>query len=59
MLVSEDKEDKDFAVPQILKSVERISLETGARKNQVLNIAATSLMDLINCNGGKEPVFSC
>ena len=51
MLCSEDKEERDFSVTQILKICEKImfgDMKPRARKNPVLNIAETSLMDLID-----------
>ena len=62
MLCSEDKEERDFSVTQILKIRGKNmfgDMKPRARKKPVLDIAATTLIDLIDWNGAKEPVLSC
>ena len=62
MLCSEDKEERQFAVQQVLKIRGRNQLgdlRPRSRKHPVLNTEATTLKEMINWKGSKEPVLTC
>jgi hypothetical protein len=62
MLCSGSREEREFAVATILKIRGRSkegNMRPRARKHPELNTAATSLQELINWKGAKEPVLSC
>ena len=62
LLCSSEKDERYFAVQQILKIRGKNKLgdlRPRSRKNPELNIEATTLKDMINWKGSKEPVFTC
>ena len=62
MVCSSDKDEREFAVQQILKIRRKNKLgdlRSRSRKNPELNIESTTLKDMIQWKGSKEPVFTC
>ena len=61
MLCSQDQDEREFAISTILRIRGRNKLgntKPRSRKLPSLNIAATSLKDLIYWKGTKEPVLT-
>ena len=62
MVCSDDKQEREFAVDKILKIRGKNQLgnmKPRAMKLPKLNLAATTLSDLIDWKGAKEPVLTC